>query len=567
MASVARGAFRKLVPRALGVALLGGVAVAVAVDAGADSSPAACKPHAELAPERLLRRLSIDLRGVVPDVSEYDQVKGVDDIPDAVIDAYLASDAFRVQMRRYHESLLWTNPSAILTSVFFGLGTTTFPSGNKVFHVTSSAQRKLYRGGDGTHACIDKPQSDFANGGYDPVTGAVVTEPQGNDPVGPVVADGWVEVHPYWDPDPNAKIKVCAFDAQATETYTLPPGDADAGEHTCDEALAEGKSKSCGCGPALAYCMVNSVQQPILDAMREQLLRVVDDHTTGGAPYSELLTTKRAYVNGPLVHYFKYLAARQTTVRVQDMYRPEDGPLPDLGYLQKDDWVAVDRAFPHAGILTLPAFLLRFQTNRGRANRYRIAFEGQYFEPPSTKDSACDAEGEDLTRRCVCRNCHSTLEPLAAFFGKFTEAGTMSMHTFTTAFDTQKACAKSGPLMSNAWCDRFYVPVANEVDPDIRPYTLKPLRYADAAHPLIEPHFDAGPAGLAKEDIDSGTFHKIATRQLFEFLMKREPNLDPTSPDSEIAILDALATDFRAHDDLRKLVKAIVSLPAYRRAP
>lgn len=549
---------------------LGGGVVAVALTAGADGAPKLeCKAHAELSPERLLRRLSIDLRGVVPDVTEYEQVKGLDEIPDAVIDGYLASDAFRLQMRRHHESLLWTNPSAILTSVFLGLGSTTFPSGNKVFHVTSSSQRKLYRGGDGTHACIDKPQSDLgANGGYDLATGLPMTEPQGSDPVGPVVAEGWVEIHPYWEPDPNTKIKVCAFDAQATETYTLPASDADAGVHTCDEALAEGKSKTCGCGPNLDYCMITgSVQQPVLDAMREQLLRVVDDHTVGGEPYSGILTTKRTYFNGPLVHYFKYLAARQTTVRVQDMYRPEDGPLPDLDFLQKDDWTAVDRAFPHAGILTLPAFLLRFQTNRGRANRYRVAFRGEYFEPPSPKDTACETEGEDLTKRCVCRNCHNLLEPLAAFFGKFTEAGTMSMHSFSTSFDSQKACAKSGPLTSNAWCDRFYVPVADMVDPDIRPYTLKPLRYADADHPLVQTHFDAGPEGLAKEDIESGVFHKVAARQMFELLMKREANLDPTSPDAEIGILDQLAADFRANDDLKKLVKAIVSLPAYRRAP
>ncbi len=527
---------------------------------------AQCFLHRDLSPERLLRRLSIDLRGTVPDVAEYEALlaSGQGDIPDAMIDAYLDSDEFRLQMRRHHESLLWTNPSTALSDVGFSLGATNLGNGVTVYAVTSTGKSKLYRGGDGTHVCQDKPQSAL---GYD-ANGLPNTEPMGSDGVGPVVAEGWVEVHPYWDPDPQKTIKVCAFDAQVNETYTLPAGDPDAGTHTCDHALATGKAKTCGCGPELNYCMLAGTVQPaVLGSMREQLLRSVDDVTSGQSPYSHLITTQKAYINGPLVHYFRYLGQRQSFSRTQNLYQPSDGKLPDLHYTESDNWVEIQRSAPHAGILTLPAYLLRFQTNRGRANRYRIAFEGQYFQPPSTVDSACAKEGDDLTQRCVCRSCHTLLEPLASHFGQFVEAGTTSLADFAREYASLKECSKAIAPASTAYCDRFYQPVPDLNDPDIRPYKLKAMRYADAAHPEIGPNFDAGPLGLAAANVKSGLFHEVATRHMFEFLMKRPPNLDQTSPDYEGDLLIEIKGEFQSHDNLKLLVKRLVKLPAYRRMP
>jgi hypothetical protein len=541
-----------------------GFAIATAVSAGARADGEQCSLHRDVSIERLLRRLSIDLRGTVPDAAEYDAVTGKDAIPDAVLQGYLDSDEFRVQMRRYHEDLLWTNPAATLGEVGFALSSATLGNAGTVYFIPSTSKRKLVRGGDGTHNCQDKPQSAL---GYD-AGGLPVTEPMGVDAVGPYFAEGWVDVHPYWEPDAAKTVRVCAFDALTTATYTLPATDPDAGTHTCDDLFAPGKSASCGCGPNLNYCMLTTpVQGPVLAAMREQLLRLVDDSTSGSYPYSDVITTKRAYVNGPLAHYYRYLGPRQSVARTQNLHQPADGPLPTLPFTAADTWMEVTREDPHSGILTLPAYLLRFQTNRGRANRYRIAFEGQYFQPPSTKDTACNKEGDDLTQRCVCRSCHSTLEPTAAHFGQFVEAGTTPLRDFTRAFDTYKACSKAAPLISTTWCDRFYVTVPDVADPDIRPYKLKALRWADSGHPLIQPNFDDGPAGLAQADLQSGLFHQVATRHMFEFLMKREADLDPTSPGFEGDLLDGIAKDFQAHDNLKLLVEALVKLPMYRRMP
>jgi hypothetical protein len=537
-----------------------GVAMTTALSSSAFADGGQCYLHREMPIERQLRRLSIDLLGTVPDVADYDAVAGKAAIPDDLIDGYLADDQFRIQMRHYHEDLLWTNPSTVLGDVGFSLSSAVVSPGVTVFFVPSTGKQRLYRGGDGTHHCQDKPQSAL---GYD-AAGMPIAEPMAPDAVGPVVAEGWEDIHPYWEPDATKTIKVCAFDAQAAKTYTLPPGDPNAGTMTCDHVLAS--SKSCGCGPSLDYCMIGSVQTAVLTSMREQLLRSVDA-ATSKAPYSDLLVSKRAYVNGPLVHYFRYLGQRQTFSRTQNLYEPSDGPLPDIPYTETDTWKAVDRLAPHSGVLTLPAYLLRFQTNRARANRYRIAFEGQFFQPPSTKDTACNKDGDDLTQRCVCRSCHVTLEPMAAYFGQLSEAGTTSLQSFTREYPTLTACSRGISPASSAWCDRFYQTVPDLVDPDIRPYKLKAMRYSDKAHPDVQPHFDDGPGGLAATDIASGLFHQVTTRRMFPMLMKREPNLDAASPDYEGDLLDGIAKEFQASEDLKVLVKRLVKLPTYRRMP
>ena len=539
-----------------------GAALTTALSTSALADGGQCYLHREMPIERQLRRLAIDLRGTVPEVGEYDAVAGKSELPDDLIDAYLADDQFRIQMRHYHEDMLWTNPSTALGDVGFSLSTATVAPGVTVYFVPSITKARLYRGGDGTHSCQDKPQSAL---GYD-AAGLPLTEPMGVDATGPYVAEGWEPIHPYWEADPTKTIKVCAFDAQATQTYTLPPGDPDVGTQTCDHLLAVGKAKSCGCGPNLDYCMIGSVQTAVLGAMREQLLRSVDA-ATSQAPYSDLITTRSAWVNGTLAHYFRYLGQRQSFSRTQNLYVPSDGELPSLPYTAADTWVKIERKAPHSGVLTLPAYLLRFQTNRARANRYRIAFEGQFFQPPSTKDTGCAKDGDDLTQRCVCRSCHVTLEPLAAHFGLLTEAGTTSLQDFAREYPSLTACAKGVSPASNAWCDRFYVPVPDLVDPDVRPYKLKALRYADKQHPDIQEHLDAGPATLAAADVESGLFHQVTTRRMFETLMKREPNLDVGSQEYEGDLLATIAKECQAHEDLRLLVKRLVKLPTYRRMP
>ena len=70
----------------------------------------ACDPAPEFSePTRYLRALSLDLRGTLPSADEVDQVRVLGEVPDALIDEWLASDAFAQQAVRFHRALLWSN--------------------------------------------------------------------------------------------------------------------------------------------------------------------------------------------------------------------------------------------------------------------------------------------------------------------------------------------------------------------------------------------------------------------------------------------------------------------------
>ena len=581
-----------------------------------------CPLHQPMSVERHLRKLSIALRGRVPTIEEYEAVIEAGEIPDALIDDYLASDGFRVQMRRLHEQLLWPNPGGA-SLVDIGANIQSFNmGGEQVWDMGSNGKRREFRGGNGSHRCQNVPQSSLQPGyqlgdmptcevkGYD-------TFQQGSQMVTRAwCQEGTVYVTPYWSPDP---IKVCAFAAQDLSSYQaaaedlnnngqldiedidqdgqLDPGEdlngnglldmgedlnfngaldaaaADAAE--CDYITASGGNrKGCGCGPQLNFCSRFQHQETIWAAMREQLLLVVDDHTVGGEPYSGMLTTTRSYMNGPLWHYQRYLAQQASLFgSTYNVHTGSDAPFPaTIDYLD-DGFVAVERQAPHAGILTLPAFTLRFQTNRGRANKFRIVFMDQYFVPPSIYDKDdCTEDTGDLSEKCVCKGCHAVLEPLAAYFGQVAERGSGLLTELAKGFPNNQnnQCNDQlavGPV--SGLCDRFYD--TDYTDPAL-PLTLLPLTYADE-HPEHDTNFDAGPTGLVAEalapipDATYSLFARATVKHLFEFLVKREMNLDPAAADNEVALMEELATELTMTDDLQALARRIVTLDTFRRMP
>jgi len=522
-----------------------------------------CRLHAAMPIERHLRKLSLVLRGHVPEYDEYVQVGDAGAIDEALIDSYLASDDFRLQMRRFHEQRLLTNPAtSALRYNGMTLGTNkaeTAGSTTQVWNISAPARRKTYRGGDGTHICQDLPQND-ASLGY--TNGKPNCKDIGPDASGKnVCLEGWVQVAPYWDP--ANKIKMCAFDAQAAKTYTK-----NGGTHQCN-GFAAASEQTCGCGTNLAYCMIPGNEVPIWDDMREQVLKLVDDHATGLKPYSELITTKASYSSGRLDFFKKNLAPALTYGKTYNAFHKGDAPLAANPDWNDTTWHAETREAPHSGVLTLPAYTLRFQTNRARANRFRIAFMGEYFVPPASPNlDNCTNDDKNLTKRCYCRDCHRVLEPLAAHFAVVAEAGSGLLTDFEKVVYTQADCNNQIPPGIAAVCNRFYAQKTDPNDPTkmLDEWHLMPLQYA-AADNDIEKNYDAGPEPLAKEIIADGTFARATVEYLFAFLVRREMNLDPTSADNEIALRDELATSFTADDNLPRLAKAIVMLDAFGRMP
>ena len=332
--------------------------------------------------------------------------------------------------------------------------------------------------------------------------------------------------------------------------------------------------------------------------MFEQFMRLVDEHTSGidgeaAKPYSQLLSNNRVWMNGPLLHFYRYWT--QSPALAGNTYNARhtgDAPLPpdeQIDFKAVSKWTVLERSAPHAGILTLPAFTLRFQTNRGRANRFRIAFMDRYFEPPSVYEQGdCDPNSEDLTKKCVCKGCHAVLEPLAAYFGPVAERGSALLTDFVGSFEGTVDGKTAFAQCIDQWVDNSEVMPLHR---DIRSRQLCQVLYQGdydppppIAHRLIALYFagdhkwiaenhKAGPAGMVALATDFiankkyGLLAQATVKHMFEMVMKREMNLDTTAADSEYELMEKLATDFAASDDLKALVKAIVKLDTFGRWP
>ncbi len=499
----------------------------------ADETTLSCEDPHEVDKYQVLRRLSLDLTGRVPSLGEYQALDAAEGVPESTILALIQSDDFRTLMRRYHETMFWPNVSNVrLNNVDTQLGTRTYaPAG--VLLITSLGTSKTLRGVSGA-GCGDFEQTSFGT----------KFRPTNVQTVNGALQEGWRMVTPYWDT--KTPIKVCAFDAQ--ETLVSDDG------VSCNTPSGRTKPE-CGCGPNLQFCYgpSNVTVNPIRESLREQMARAIDNVTAGGKPYTDILKSQVADEDGYIAFWRRNLAPN---VSISQTYNAPASTEPTSEKAWGDaSWTSMDRKGLHAGIVTLPAYLLRFQTDRGRANRFRIDFMCESFVPPEQPDTqGCDPGAPDLTDRCTCRYCHQKLEPMAAWFHRFTEAGSTQMLTADGFPAYNEACKKS-----SSFCNRFYVTKGD------RAGFLLQLEFANA-HPEYEEHADIGPGGFADEIIGNGVFAQCAVKRTFTYLVKRDIRAQGATTD-ELALLDTLVKSFEGSGySFPMLVHDIVSLPAYRRA-
>lgn len=540
------------------------VVLTLALSASALAQTAAeCQQPRDIDKYQLLRRLSLDLRGRIPDVTEYEALDAQTTVPAQVIRGYLASDDFRLVMRRYHEELFWPNISNLaLANVNAQLvvnGTNNGPP--DVWLLSSTGRRRTFRGVTDANTtanglqCGDYEQTHFLPGGGFRPDPAFIRTTVVNGVT--VRQEGWRLVTPYWSATP---IKVCAYDAQETETVTLGTGAA-ARTLSCGNFETNGQL-ACGCGVGLKFCYgpTANVRNVITASAREQVGLLVDRVSTGGRPYTDLVLSRVAPVNGPLAFWKQNLASNLSVNRIWAMPDPTEPPTSKA--FTDMTWSDVDRGTDlHAGVLTTAAYLLRFQTNRARGNRYRIDFECESYVPPSRLEvpatDNCSADSGDLTKRCTCRGCHRGLEPLASHWGQFAEGGTTLLTDLVAWPRMRTNCVNS----TNAICSRFYV--TND-DAD-NAGALLPYQYADAQHPELGPALAQGPRKRVNESLANGTFARCTVKRAWASLMKRDLRLSGTTAD-EVETLDTLATGFRTNNySLPWLVEQIVTQPQYRR--
>jgi hypothetical protein len=553
------------------------VAVLLSQAAPAQTNGAACEVSKPMDGQRLLRRLSLDLRGWAPSYTEQQAQTGTADVAASTVDGFLGTEDFVKVMRHYHEELLWPNLDAADVD----------PLQNKLFPVQLSATTTVYMSvlraiflrsiTQQFPTCRDAPLEYNADGSlkvYPLVDGTGQTV---------AMQEGWVEVEPYWAP--GTTVKVCGFDAQATPTGAMctpaliaqsPYMAQICGQFSgyatalnipftgapvaCDSNLAY-LSGDCGCGPNLKLCTTDAVAKQLRQSLIDQQMRLIEDVVRSDAPYTDVLLRRRVSVNGPIAHYLTYQSRESF-----DLFGEVDdtSPIPpQLTYLDTDTWVDVDRTGRHAGVLTTPGYLLKYQSNRGRAHRYYEAFECSDFIPAGPLPSPLDAcsQHTDLTQRCGCNACHAQLEPMAAHWGRFAEYGLtpLSEARYPKTYDT--VCTNLTSMDQLFRCVRFYVtdPPPNSDETAFKGF-LRPYEYRT---PDQVAQLETGPAALAQQSIDSGRFATCTVRKMWSYFMRRTP-----TPDEEATVVPKLAGDFsQGGYHLRSLVKAIVTQPAYRRLP
>jgi len=484
---------------------------------------------------RYLRALSLDLRGDLPSAAELQAVQDDPSQIEVYIDEWLAGEEFVERAVRIHDSLLWPNISNVnLMNAFSSL----FRSDGSPSYW--NRQRSTGYRGDAV-PCLDVP--------LEIVDGVIQTT---YDAATDTHREGYEWIAPYSNPE--SLIKVCGFDAQ---TRAVSPTGT-----RCDTRDGFG-DPACGCGPSLDYCRVGGApaNAPVLDSFAEdvemRIARVIRDNRS----YLELFTSREAYVNGPLVHFWKNQSEVHAGVRLKPIPVPIE-QLPDLQFTDQDSWHPIQLGEEHAGILTSPLFLLRFQTGRARANRFSNAFLCQPYSPPEIGiEIGGDEEAliQDLQDRPGCEACHTLLEPDAAYWGRWTEAGAgyLAPDTFPTTSQECYDCATSATLCSDD-CNRYYVvsPLSDESEEYLG--MLNTYEFRHEAH-MANP--ELGPKRWVSSTVAeaSARLPKCVSRTAASYLLGRE--LD----DVQAAWVEDLATKFVGSDfSYRSLIRDIVTSPVYR---
>lgn len=483
--------------------------------------------QAELSPSRYLRALSLDLRGRLPSASEYATLANTGRVTEALVHELLASSELPNELTRHHQALLWGR----IDNLSFSNNLLNSSGGETPYWRRDSAS--TYRGR--RVSCLDEPAT------FD-VNGAIQTTLIDGDEL-----EGYVMVAPYWDLE--NPIKVCAFDAQEA-TYSSTGV-------LCSELW---RDPSCGCGPQLAWCSSSQSEEIVRSSLIESFERLMTWTFSEGSSYLDLFDTQRLYVNGPIAHFLKYHI--QGSMRYAFTPAPVDvSALPNLTFTEVNTWIPVTLSRDHAGVLTHPVFLLRFQTNRARANRFFDAFLCSPFQPPEGGLPVADEASirdPDLQNRAGCKYCHALLEPAASHWGRWVEEGIAFLNP--TRFPSTRAdceqCAVTGQGCSTECRDHYLTTALSDQE---SPYLgkLKAYVFRKAEHEL---NVEQGPRLLVMGEVVRQRMPRCVAQKTAEWLLGRTLTLEDQT------WVDALGLRFsRGGFNYRALISDIVRSERYRR--
>jgi hypothetical protein len=354
-------------------------------------------------------------------------------------------------------------------------------------------------------------------------------------------------------------------------------------EVRCEGKLALDYAPDCGCGVGLERCIPGDSPQlgaaafyfpnhmplgsgmPLDDARQQaqrwfpywwsrEAVRFLSDVLEEDRDFREILTSKRTFVNGPLAQFYRTIqrgdccgpeAALGMVQESDPLFDPRNVP-EDLEPSDVSTWKVVENRGPHAsGILTMPMFLEKYASARARGAALYNDFLCKSFVADNQQLTA--STEPNLMVRPGCKTCHSTLEPLAAYFARVEPSSFVFLPRET--FPVQSAACKldrNGRLTPP--CNALYDPAFA----DVRSATLR------SAYGSPE-HADATPLGAGQDITRMPEFAQCAVQRVTSSFLGR-----PTTPDDE-ALLGSLTSQFvRSGYRMRALVRAIVGSPQYR---
>lgn len=507
-------------------------------------SPAECAPTDQIDAYRLLRQLSLDLRGRIPTVEELAALDGLDDVGEETLSAMLASDDYFREVRRYHHDLLWGTLDG-LDRIAHRLRRLQKHPGTDLWYLRAAS--RVYRNANsGGVPCLDQPARFDASGRPVFLRTNVTGGEYADECLRGCNFEGYVMVRPYWDP--STRIKVCALDAQEFNRGT-------AGADCRSDAAID--DRGCGCGPNLERCYSigpGAGDEGMRTALVEEPTRIFDAVVREGRPYFEALTTRESYVNGPLVSYYENVGGFDV------VSRPSYGTLPRIAYTEASRWERIERGELHSGVLTTYGYMMRFASDRGRANHFYSAFLCQPFEPVAALPPADDpcSSNPDLSKRCGCDSCHTTLEPAAAHWGRWRHGeqyGYLAPDVFPNRRSDCASCVGDG---CSEICNDYYVtrPGSTRAEYD----DLGLLRALQWRTPEERRAVDLGPRALVERPGNLELMEACTARTLAERFLHR-----PLTEEEEASWLPDLAARFRsAEHDFTTLVRTIVEDERYR---
>ncbi len=424
--------------------------------------------------------------------------------------------------------------------------------------------------------------------------------PTSFDPIGDIAfePDGKTEL---------SEVRVCREEAQTAERGTLfapPRADAKkppplpAGRETpfpfedeyarkhrgepiaCTTQLALAASADCGCGQGLERCVPTGYDYNVVfNVAPRELVGLAGAVATGGHTTSqywhrfwreevtrlmsrvfsddrdvrELVTGRYTYVNGPLSQFYRFVEPgnccgheRTTALGMREETDPLVRPdrLPLLPVNDADTWTLVVDRGPHAaGILTTSAFLQKFASRRARA---AAAYQGLLCKTfVADTSQAPPSRDPNLMARPGCASCHTTLEPLSAYFTKVKEGSTTVLSLPT---ENPECHLRGGKPY--AYCPEFY-------DRDFSDEKTALLKGAYASRE----HAEGGPEALGAELARSPEYASCAVELTLSSFLGRA--LTPDDAPLRARLTSRLVeSGYR----MRAMVRALVLDPAYAEA-